>query len=101
MPVYQDKQLKRFLVDEDSVAETERKRMMQNYEEARKEQVEWRAQHSFIEVEQEDLKDKKKKRAKSEITKIQQRYIGTVTSMKANPKIKEGKCVKSKHASDV
>ena len=43
MPVYQDKQLKRFLVDEDSVAETERKKMMQNYEEARKEQVEWRA----------------------------------------------------------
>ena len=69
MPIYDDKQIKRFLVDESSVAETERKRMITGYEEVRKGRVEWRAQHRQIEVEEEDLKAKKKpKRPKSEVT---------------------------------
>ena len=43
MPTYANKQIKRFLVDNDSVAESDRKKMIQNYEENRKDKVEWRA----------------------------------------------------------
>ena len=43
MPMYANKQIKRFLVDNDSVAESDRKKMIQNYEENRKDKVEWRA----------------------------------------------------------
>ena len=38
------------------------------------------------------MRDKKKpKRPKSEVTKIQQKYLGTVTTMKDDPQIKAGK----------
>ena len=94
MPMYANKQIKRFLVDNDSVAESDRKKMIQNYEENRKDKVEWRAQHTNIKVQEEDLRDKKaKKRAKSEAPKIQDRYLDTVTKLKVDQNIKQGKYI--------
>ena len=60
------------------MTESARQAMIREYEAGRRRGTEWRAQHREIQVEAEEGKDRKK-RAKSEIKRVQETYIGAVT----------------------
>ena len=80
IPICDDKKIQRFKVDDNSVTESTRAKMVKTFEKEKQKQAEWRSLHQSIIMQPEDADPKKKsKRAKSDIKRIQDSYISTVT----------------------
>ena len=91
VPIYEAKVIHKFGVDGESVTESQRAKLLKGFELSRQKTVEWRSQHQEIKLAEEDPTDKKKKRAASEVKKVQEDYLGAVKKHIKEDEVKKGK----------
>ena len=91
VPIYEEKVIRKFNVDGESVTESQRAKLLKGFELSRQKTVEWRSQHQEIKLVEEDPTDKKKKRAASEVKKVQEAYLGAVKKHVKEDEVKKGK----------
>ena len=91
IPLLDQKRIQRFNVDDESVRESYRAKMMKDFEARKRKEGEWRSQHVLLAIDQDDPLVKKK-RAKSEMKKLHSNYIKAVTTnIVDNQEEKKGK----------
>ena len=91
VPIYEEKVILKFGIDGESVTESERAKLLKGFELNRQKTVEWRSQHQEIKLAEEDPTDKKRKRAASEVKKVQENYLGAVKLHIKEDEVKKGK----------
>ena len=89
--MFDDKVIRKFGVDGESVTESQRAKLLKGFETNRQKTVEWRSQHQEIKLVEEDPTDKKKKRAASEVKKVEEEYLGAVKKQIEEEEVKKRK----------